>query len=87
MLLINREQTALSIFQWAINRRPDYWTRVDEYVPERWLDDPEFKNDNRAAMQPFVSHPPNRLIEYSQTTYMTPSRFQSVGARNCIGRK
>ena len=48
----------MSVFQWAINRRSDYWKRVDEFVPERWTGDPEFEHDNRAAMQPFVSRFP-----------------------------
>jgi len=40
-------------------RNPSYFSRVDEYIPERWMGDPAFAKDNRAALQPFSYGPRN----------------------------
>lgn len=31
----------------------------NEFIPERWLDDERFVNDNKAAFQPFSTGPRN----------------------------
>lgn len=40
-------------------RRPDYFVHADEFHPERWLDDPLYKDDCRQAVQPFAVGPRN----------------------------
>ncbi|KAK1585976.1 cytochrome P450 [Colletotrichum navitas] len=47
------EGTSIDIWQWSMYHNPDYWARVEEFIPERWLDDPRFVNDARKAFQPF----------------------------------
>ncbi|EFQ28426.1 cytochrome P450 [Colletotrichum graminicola M1.001] len=47
------EGTTIDIWQWAMYHNPDHWARVEEFIPERWLDDPRFVNDARKAFQPF----------------------------------
>jgi cytochrome P450 len=38
-------QTIVSVFQWAINRDERYFKNPYDYVPERWMDTPEYKSD------------------------------------------
>jgi len=42
-----------------MSRCPDFFLRADEFHPERWLDDPLFKNDTKEASQPFAVGPRN----------------------------
>lgn len=49
----------VSVQQVAANGNPDNWHRAGDFVPERWLGDPEFKNDKRHAMQSFSLGPRN----------------------------
>jgi cytochrome P450 len=45
--------TVVAINQWSANHSPSNFTRPDEFLPQRWLGDPEFENDKKKAMQPF----------------------------------
>lgn len=38
---------------------PNYWAQVEEFIPERWLGDPKFKDDKRDVFQPFSVGPRN----------------------------
>lgn len=49
------------IHQWAANNNSNNFTLVDQYIPERWLGDSRFINDDREAMKPF-SHGPRNCI-------------------------
>jgi cytochrome P450 len=53
------EGTVTAVWQWAISHDPNHWTKPMEYHPERFLGDPEFKNDKLDAMQPFSTGPRN----------------------------
>lgn len=37
------------------------WLQLDDFVPERWMGDPEFETDNRACFRPF-SHGPRECL-------------------------
>ncbi|PYH43686.1 cytochrome P450 [Aspergillus saccharolyticus JOP 1030-1] len=52
---------SVSVHQWATYRSPENFKRPDDFVPERWTDDPEFASDNKAAFQPFSYGPRNCL--------------------------
>ncbi|KAI0020846.1 cytochrome P450 [Xylariomycetidae sp. FL0641] len=53
------EGTAVAVWQWAINHSPEYFTSPQDFVPERYLDDPRFKGDHLEAAQPFSVGPRN----------------------------
>ncbi|RAH71874.1 cytochrome P450 [Aspergillus aculeatinus CBS 121060] len=52
---------SLSVHHWATYRSSENFRRPNEFIPERWTDDPEFANDNKAAFQPFSYGPRNCL--------------------------
>ncbi|KAI1183022.1 cytochrome P450 [Nemania serpens] len=43
----------VSVHQYSTYRSPDNFRNPDRFAPERWLGDPEYKDDNRSAHQPF----------------------------------
>jgi cytochrome P450 len=53
MLTNEHIQTSVYVSQHAANHSPRNYTDPDAYIPERWLGDERFKNDNYAATQPF----------------------------------
>nr|QSG30344.1 CYP65EY1 [Hormonema carpetanum] len=57
--LIQIIQTTLGISQWATYQSPANFTKPDEFIPERWLEDLEFRNDKKSALQPFSVGPRN----------------------------
>jgi cytochrome P450 len=56
--------TIVAINQWSINHSSTNFARPYDFVPERWLGDPEFENDKRKAMQPFSVGPRSCLGKY-----------------------
>ena len=52
-------QTIVGISQWATNRSKNNFRDPDRFVPERWLDDPAYADDQRAAVQTFSIGPRN----------------------------
>jgi cytochrome P450 len=55
--------------QYASNRLEANFHRPGEFLPQRWLGDVEFANDNRAVMQPFAAGPRNcigRNLAYAE---------------------
>ncbi|KAI5918191.1 cytochrome P450 [Camillea tinctor] len=53
--------TRVSVHQTATYRSPANFKNPDQYVPERWLGSPEYKDDNRESHQPFSVGPRNCL--------------------------
>lgn len=53
------ESTVVAVTQFAAYHSPENFYLPDEYIPERWLDDERFRNDNKAAFQPFSTGPRN----------------------------
>ncbi|KAF9873493.1 cytochrome P450 [Colletotrichum karsti] len=53
------EGTTVDMWQWAIYHNPAHFARTEEFIPERWLRDPEFDGDAKAALQPFSVGPRN----------------------------
>ncbi|OCK73458.1 cytochrome P450 monooxygenase-like protein [Lepidopterella palustris CBS 459.81] len=51
--------THVSVLQLAVNTSTANFSRPNEYIPERWMDDPRFMNDDQTAMQPFSTGPRN----------------------------
>ncbi|KIM94728.1 hypothetical protein OIDMADRAFT_45651 [Oidiodendron maius Zn] len=49
--------TKIEIWHWALYHNPSCFTKPDEFVPERWLDDPQFAADKKDAFQPFSVGP------------------------------
>ncbi|KAL7919286.1 cytochrome P450 [Trichoderma austrokoningii] len=47
----------IEIWLWTAFHSPDYWTRPEEFIPERWLGDPQFENDKREIFTPFSVGP------------------------------
>ncbi|KAF4981105.1 hypothetical protein FDECE_17751 [Fusarium decemcellulare] len=45
--------TIVSVQQYASNHSPKYWRDPEAYVPERWLGDPKYADDDRKIFQPF----------------------------------
>jgi averantin hydroxylase len=61
--------TIINTPQYIANHYPPFWTRVEEFLPERFLGGEEFKNDNFEAMQPFSVGPRNcigRNLAYAE---------------------
>lgn len=57
--LRNTQQTTVGIWHWSMVRSQEFFLHADEFHPERWLDDPRFKNDQKQASQPFAVGPRN----------------------------
>jgi cytochrome P450 len=53
------EGTIVSVWQWAINHDPRFWTDPWEFRPERFLGEARYENDRLDAMQPFSTGPRN----------------------------
>ncbi|KAL5358523.1 cytochrome P450 [Aspergillus floccosus] len=61
--------TFVSIHQWALYRREEYFTNPETFHPERFLADSKFTDDRRDALQPFHVGPRNclgRNLAYSE---------------------
>lgn len=53
------ENAIVGVTQFATYHSADNFYLPDEFIPERWLDDERFVNDNKAAFQPFSVGPRN----------------------------
>ncbi|KAK2050382.1 cytochrome P450 [Colletotrichum somersetense] len=47
------EGKTMDTWQWALYHNPEHFSRVEEFIPERWLGDPRFDNDAKKVVQPF----------------------------------
>ena len=52
-------QTIVSVTQYATYHNKTNFHLPDQFIPERWLGDERFANDNKAAFQPFSTGPRN----------------------------
>lgn len=62
-------KTSVAVQQYAACRSSANFHRPDEFLPQRWLGDPEFANDRREASQPFSIGPRNcigRQLAYAE---------------------
>ncbi|KAF2711502.1 cytochrome P450 monooxygenase-like protein [Pleomassaria siparia CBS 279.74] len=55
------EGTAVYVSQHATNHSTRNYTDPDSYIPERWMGDERYKDDNRASLNPFSFGPRNCL--------------------------
>ncbi|KAM0490942.1 hypothetical protein ACHAP8_011080 [Fusarium lateritium] len=51
--------TIIGIWQWPMFHNPKFFKDPESFVPERWLGDPKYDSDKKAAMQPFSVGPRN----------------------------
>ncbi|KAH8671963.1 cytochrome P450 [Tricladium varicosporioides] len=51
--------TAVGVYHYAAGHSISSWRDAESFVPERWLDDPKYKNDNRGVISPFQYGPRN----------------------------
>lgn len=67
-------QTTVSVPSWVTSRSPSKFSSPDQFIPERWLNDPPCLNDNKAAMQPFSlglrGCPGKRSVFHSDNLYI-----------------
>ncbi|KAG9511998.1 benzoate 4-monooxygenase cytochrome P450, partial [Aureobasidium melanogenum] len=62
-------RTSVGVSQWAANRSASNFVDPDVFIPERWLGDIRYQNDQRATVQPFSVGPRNCLgknLAYSE---------------------
>ena len=55
------EQTALSVSSWPAGHSEIHFKDAESFIPERWMDDPEYADDHKNAIQPFSFGPRNCL--------------------------
>lgn len=53
------EQTVVSVTQLAAYQSSANFTDPDQFIPERFLDDPRFVDDSKTVLQPFSFGPRN----------------------------
>jgi cytochrome P450 len=53
--------TGVSVSQWGVNRSASNFVRPNEFAPERWRGDAEFRGDNLKVVQSFSVGPRNCL--------------------------
>lgn len=73
--------------RYAAAHSPRNFRDPESFVPERWLDDPAYKNDDRAAAQPFSLGPRNCIGKKYVTTniwYVVQDALTSY--QSCICR-
>ncbi|KAI1213179.1 cytochrome P450 [Annulohypoxylon truncatum] len=63
------EGTIAAVWQWPMYHNPEFWTDPYDYVPERWMGDPKYKDDVFDVLQPFSFGPRNcigRNLAYAE---------------------
>ncbi|KAK1241885.1 hypothetical protein MKX07_007708 [Trichoderma sp. CBMAI-0711] len=49
--------THIDIWYWTMFHYPEFWTQPEEFIPERWLGDSRFANDQKRIFTPFSVGP------------------------------
>ena len=63
------EDTAVCVSSWPLSHSERNFKDADEFIPERWMGDPRFADDNRLAVQPFSFGPRNCLGKVRQSIF------------------
>ncbi|KAK1236910.1 hypothetical protein MKX08_007858 [Trichoderma sp. CBMAI-0020] len=71
--------TNIEIWFWTAFHFPEYWTRAEEFIPERWLGDPEFENDRREIFTPFSVGPRGCIAKKLVWNYDIELAEESIG--------
>lgn len=53
--------TCVAVNLWGASRSSSNFIRPNDFIPERWMGAPEFKDDKRKVVQPFSAGPRNCL--------------------------
>ncbi|KAM6529442.1 hypothetical protein FALCPG4_007578 [Fusarium falciforme] len=61
--------TILGVWQWPLFHNPNFFKDPESFIPERWLDDPSFSGDQKAAFEPFSTGPRNCIGKKSVLAY------------------
>jgi hypothetical protein len=82
-------QTTVSVPQYITYRDLASIKDPDTFAPERWLEDPKCKDDNRAAVQPFNVGPRNcigqKYVHHASCVSCSPPRLRGYRLiTNCI---
>lgn len=78
--------TSVSVNQRGTNRSSSNFLRPDEFLPERWMGIPEFKDDKRKAVQPFSVGPrnsPGRSLAYVEMKIILARMIWNFGIELC----
>lgn len=72
---LTNSQTTVAVPSWATSRSPSNFSRPDEFIPERWLNDLSYgNNDKKGATQPFSlgsrGCPGKRFVFRSDNVYV-----------------
>jgi hypothetical protein len=54
-----KPQTRIGVWHWAMFRNANNFLLPNSFIPERWLGDKRFVNDNKQSFQPFSYGPRN----------------------------
>ena len=72
------ENTALCVSSWPLAHSERNFKDPDAFVPERWMGDPRYADDNRTAVQPFSFGPRNCLGKVSYSVPPSPDPLLQV---------
>lgn len=73
--------TTVAVHQLATYRSERNFKHADEFHPERWLQDPEFKDDHLDALEPFHVGPRNCIGKVSSLHFFQHCPFQNQTPR------
>ncbi|KAI8308337.1 Trichothecene C-15 hydroxylase [Colletotrichum sp. SAR11_59] len=68
--------TSIGVWHYAIFRDPRNFTLPDSFIPERWLGDKRFVNDNKDALQPFSFGPRNCIGKNYRANFTSLAYFE-----------
>lgn len=54
---VDISKTAVSVSTWCASHSSSNFRNPDSFVPERWLDDPQYQSDKKLASRPFSLGP------------------------------
>jgi len=51
------------VYHWAAGHNTSSWKDANSFIPERWLDNQDYKDDKRGVVQPFNTGPRNCIAQ------------------------